>query len=152
MNPPAVYTINIDGAARGNPGPAAFAYVISADGTPTIEESGCLGHATNNVAEYTALGRALRWLRDRQTGPVTSLTVRGDSQLVVKQMTGEWTCRKPHLARLRDRCRELAGEIGVEPRYDWVPREENAEADALAREAYTRATGKPFPEHPERRR
>src|SRR5579885_754658 len=54
-----VLTIHTDGAARGNPGPAAFAYVIARDGAPPVEACGCLGRMTNNQAEYTALVRAL---------------------------------------------------------------------------------------------
>ena len=52
-------TIHTDGGARGNPGPAAYAYIIRRDGQPAIEEADCLGHTTNNQAEYTALVRAL---------------------------------------------------------------------------------------------
>ncbi len=58
MNQPATLTINTDGAARNNPGPAAFAFVIHQDGQPAIEDAGCLGEMTNNQAEYTALIRA----------------------------------------------------------------------------------------------
>ena len=64
MSQSAVLTINIDGAARGNPGPAAFAYVIAREGHPLVEEAGCLGSTTNNIAEYAALVRALRRAAD----------------------------------------------------------------------------------------
>ena len=59
MSEAARLLIHIDGAARGNPGPAAFAYVIAREGHPVFEHAECMGEATNNVAEYTALVRAL---------------------------------------------------------------------------------------------
>ena len=77
MNPADVLTIHTDGAARGNPGPAAFAYVIARDGEPPIEEGGCLGRMTNNQAEYTALVRALEHaarLGDRASRSSSSAT------------------------------------------------------------------------------
>src|SRR5437868_14364053 len=81
MSKSAVMTINIDGAARGNPGPAAYAYVITGEGHPVIEEAGCLGSATNNVAEYTALVKALQ--RAAQLGG-SRVHVNSDSELLVK--------------------------------------------------------------------
>ena len=104
--------------------------------------------ATNNVAEWSALGYGLRWLLDNKP-PMTSLIIRGDSQLVIYQLTGEWQCNAPHLIKLRDRCREilaqLAEQTGVAWTAEWVPREQNEEADALSRAAYERETGKIYP-------
>ena len=59
MASPLAWQIHIDGAARGNPGPAAFAFIIQKQGSPAIEENGLLGNTTNNLAEYTALLKAL---------------------------------------------------------------------------------------------
>jgi ribonuclease HI len=70
MNGSKAVTIYTDGASRGNPGPSAFAYVITRDGADVVEESGCLPDTTNNVAEYTALVRALE--RARQLGTPTA--------------------------------------------------------------------------------
>jgi ribonuclease HI len=103
--------------------------------------------ATNNVAEWTALGLALRWLLDNPevvSGNV--LHIQGDSQLVIEQLNGTWNCNKPHLQKLRDRCREILDQLGcVAWRANWIPRLENQEADALSRRAYEEATGKSFP-------
>lgn len=99
--------------------------------------------ATNNVAEYVALGWALRWLSENAKGE--TICIRGDSQLVVRQVNGEWKCNKPHLEKLRDRCRELIEAIGG-VKLEWIPREENESADQLSRAAYEKHTGKPFPQ------
>src|SRR5438034_1338387 len=64
MNDPDLFTIHTDGGARGNPGPAAYAFVISRPGQADVEESGTLGTSTNNVAEYTALAKALQRARE----------------------------------------------------------------------------------------
>ena len=75
--------IHIDGASRGNPGDAAYAVVIAVPGRPPIEESGVLGQETNNVAEYTALIKALE--KARHLG-LRRLAIHSDSELVVKQV------------------------------------------------------------------
>ena len=103
--------------------------------------------ATNNVAEYCALGFALKWLLETGLGGKAVLDIRGDSQLVVEQLNGNWKCNKDHLRRLRDRCKALLQEImPASWRATWIPREQNGEADALSRRAYEEATGKVFPE------
>src|SRR5947209_16164164 len=94
MSQAAALTINIDGAARGNPGPAAYAYVIARDGQPVIEEAACLGTATNNVAEYTALVKALERVAELGENHVN---IRSDSELLVKQMNGEYKVKNPQL-------------------------------------------------------
>src|SRR5229473_1355544 len=123
--------INIDGAARGNPGPAAFAYVISRPGGPDIEESGCLGKATNNVAEYTALVRALE--RAAALGG-EELQIHSDSELLVKQMNGQYRVKNPDLRVLYDRAKELIEQFEqVAIRH--VRREHNSRADELCNQA-----------------
>lgn len=149
--------IEFDGACEPrNPGGVATAgYRILVDGE-TLFEAGevcCEGPgATNNVAEYTALGRALRKFADTvdfaQRLGVVELTITGDSQLVVNQVNDAWKCNKPHLERLRNRCRELIDQIvaaGIEVELSWVPREENEAADRLSRQAYEQHTGRQFP-------
>jgi ribonuclease HI len=131
MSAAAALTINIDGAARGNPGPAAFAYVIARDGQPVIEEAGCLGSATNNVAEYTALVNALQ--RAAELGG-KRLLIRSDSELLVKQMNGEYRVKNEQLRELYDQARQLLKHFDtVMLRH--VPRSENSEADRLCNEA-----------------
>jgi ribonuclease HI len=124
-------TIHIDGAARGNPGPAAFAYVITGDGQPPLEVSGCLGNATNNVAEYTALLRALE--RARQLG-ARRLRIYSDSELLVKQMNGLYRVKNPDLQVLYEQAKDLCDRFdAVEITH--VRREQNRDADRLCNEA-----------------
>src|SRR5262245_28941536 len=86
--------IHIDGAARGNPGPAAFAFVFSKHGKVIDEDKGCLGEKTNNVAEYTALIRALE--RAAKLGE-RQLIIHSDSELLVKQMQGFYRVKNKDL-------------------------------------------------------
>src|SRR6476659_4118674 len=102
----ATLTIYTDGASRGNPGAAAFSYVIGgADGSP-IEEAGCLGQMTNNQAEYTALVRALE--HALRLGPAHRLLVHSDSELMVRQMKGEYKVKNEELRPMYERARDLA--------------------------------------------
>lgn len=120
-------TVHIDGAARGNPGPAAFAFVLAVPGQPPVEVAGRLGKTTNNVAEYTALLRALEAARERG---VRRLNVFSDSELLVKQMNGDYRVKNEDLKALYDRARELcAGFDSVTLRH--VRRSENRRADEL---------------------
>jgi ribonuclease HI len=131
MSLPAAWKIHIDGAARGNPGPAAYAFIIHREGSPVLEEKGLLGKATNNQAEYTALLRALE--RAAELGG-ERLLVHSDSELLVKQMSGAYRVKNPELRRLYDQVKELTpGFKQVVIRH--VPRHENSEADRLCNEA-----------------
>jgi ribonuclease HI len=100
-----VATIYTDGAARGNPGPAAFAYVIDRLGHPAVEYADKLGTATNNVAEYTALVSALE--RSAELG-LRRVAVFSDSELMVKQFNGEYAVKNADLKGLYDEARALA--------------------------------------------
>jgi ribonuclease HI len=132
MSEPAVLSIHTDGASRGNPGPAAFAYVIARDGAPVIEQSGCLGAMTNNQAEYIALVRALE--HAARLGTEHRLVIHSDSELLVKQMNGEYRVKDDSLRALYDQARQLRGRFGsVVIRH--VPRAQNREADRLCNEA-----------------
>lgn len=95
------------------------------------------GPRTNNTAEWYALATALRQARGLG---VTRLSLRGDSQLVINQLTGRWNVNKEHLAKFRAECQEFLK--GVEWDALWVPREQNDLADALSQKAYREATGK----------
>lgn len=112
-------TLYTDGASRGNPGDAAWAYVIVRAGSVVAGSSGFIGTATNNVAEYHAvingLHAARKFTRD-------GLTVRSDSELVVRQLTGRYRITKDHLAALADEVRQLMREF-TEVRFENVPRE-----------------------------
>jgi len=121
-----------DGGARGNPGPAAFAYVLETeDGTVLAAHGEAIGVATNNVAEYRALVEGLRKAVD--VG-IEELEVVSDSELVVHQMRGEWKIKKDTLRSLWDDAQGLAGRIG-KVRYTAVRREHNELADRLVNEA-----------------
>jgi ribonuclease HI len=132
MSEPPVLTIHTDGASRGNPGDAAFAYVIARGGEPPIEEAGCLGQMTNNQAEYTALVRALE--HALRLGPEHRLVIKSDSELMVKQMRGEYKVKNEDLRELYDRARQLARRFaGVT--FQHVRREQNKRTDQLCNEA-----------------
>jgi ribonuclease HI len=132
MNPVGVLTIHTDGAARGNPGPSAFAYVIARDGAPPIEERGCLGRMTNNQAEYTALVRGLE--HAARLGAAQPVHVFSDSELMVKQMRGEYRVKNEELRDLYEQARELAARF-PSVRFEHIRREQNKRADALCNEA-----------------
>jgi ribonuclease HI len=121
-----------DGGARGNPGPAAYAFVLEADDGTVLDARGeAIGVATNNVAEYSALVSGLR--RAVEAG-VTELEVVSDSELVVKQMRGEYRVKNRALQDLSLEAARLAREIG-DVRYLAVRREDNELADRLVNEA-----------------
>lgn len=125
-------TIHTDGAARGNPGPAAYAYVIASEGQPPIEEGGCLGQTTNNQAEYTALVRALE--HAAQLGTHHHLLIHSDSELMIKQMKGEYRVKDAGLRPLYEQAQNLCDQFaGVTFRH--VRREHNSRADHLCNEA-----------------
>lgn len=120
-----------DGGARGNPGPAAFAYVLeAADGTVLDARGEAIGVATNNVAEYRALVAGLE--QAAQVG-VSELEVVSDSELLVKQMRGEYRVKNAALRELSLAAARLGREIGT-VRYTAVRREHNELADRLVNE------------------
>ncbi|MFB6222515.1 MAG: ribonuclease HI [Haloarcula sp.] len=120
-----------DGASRGNPGPASVGYVLVDDSGIVAEGGETIGTATNNQAEYEALIRVVEVARDYGFDDVH---IRGDSELIVKQVRGEWDTNDPELREKRVRVRELL--TGFD---DWtiehVPREINDRADQLANDA-----------------
>ena len=121
-----------DGGARGNPGPAAYAYVLEAeDGTVLAAHGEAMGVATNNVAEYSAL---LAGLEKAVELDVDELEVVSDSELMVKQMRGEYKIKNEALRGLSFRGAELARRIG-KVTYTAVRREHNELADRLVNEA-----------------
>lgn len=105
-----------------------------ASGSKVVQKGGLL--ATNNYAEWCALGLGLRWLLDNMKDECngTALIAIGDSKLVVNQLTGRWKCKKPHLQKLKNRCIEILGQLGfAQVDSKWVPREQNWEADKLSK-------------------
>jgi ribonuclease HI len=132
------YTANIDGAARGNPGPASYGVVIRRpDGTPVESLGKYIGRATNNVAEYYALIAALDYAA---ANAIKRLRVQSDSQLIVNQMKGLYKVRHPDLRPLHERAQKQAS--GLEAfTIQYVPREQNREADAAANAALDNTGG-----------
>jgi ribonuclease HI len=126
-----------DGGARGNPGPAAAAFVLEAeDGTVLDARGTAIGVATNNVAEYRALVDGLR--RAVEVG-VGDLEVVSDSELMVRQMRGEYRVKNEALRALFLEASALAREVG-KVSYTAVRRESNELADRLVNEALDSAT------------
>jgi probable phosphoglycerate mutase len=124
--------LSTDGGARGNPGPAAFGYVLEAeDGTVLAAHGEQIGVATNNVAEYRALIAGLE--KALELG-LDDVEVVSDSELLVKQMTGEYRVKNEALKELSLEAARLARRIG-EVSYTAVRREHNELADRLVNEA-----------------
>jgi ribonuclease H / adenosylcobalamin/alpha-ribazole phosphatase len=124
--------LSTDGGARGNPGPAAFGYVLEGeDGTMLAAHGEAIGTATNNVAEYRALIAGLE--KAVELG-VDDLEVFSDSELLVKQMRGEYKVKKPTLKELSEQAAELARQL-ESVTYTAVRREHNELADSLVNEA-----------------
>ncbi len=120
----------VDGGSLGNPGPSGIGVIINGGGDDEIRIAKWIGHQDNNVAEYAALMEALQYavaLKARK------LHVYSDSQVVVRQMTGEYICRSPRLYSLYWTCRKLARSLVFSISH--VPREDNAAANRLANDA-----------------
>lgn len=127
------FIIEADGASRGNPGHASYgAVILNANTGDVVAERGAvLGHATNNVAEYSGLIAGLEVVA--ALDPLAIVEVRMDSKLVVEQMSGRWKIKSPDMRTLAMRAREILPFQNVT--YTWIPRNDNKAADALANEA-----------------
>lgn len=135
-----IYTIQADGGARGNPGPAGAGAVIYDEQRNVVGEvSKFLGHATNNVAEYTAILSALELLLSKlgDEARTTRVAVEMDSKLVVEQMSGKWRIKHPGLKPLAVRTGELSRSFAAVS-YKHIPRALNGAADELANRAMDR--------------
>lgn len=135
------FTLYADGGARGNPGPAGAGAVIrNEQGSTVTTVSKFLGHRTNNFAEYEAVILALQELLPvlkAGEASTTNVIVKMDSELVVKQMKGEYKVKHPVLKEQYARLAQLAGAFHSVT-FTHVPRAQNADADALANEAMDR--------------
>jgi ribonuclease HI len=120
----------VDGGSLGNPGPSGIGVVIDGAESGRLKIAKWIGRQDNNVAEYLALLEALQCAVLLKAG---ALHVYSDSEVVVKQMMGEYSCRSPRLYSLHWICRKLAH--GLEFSISHVRREENAEANSLANAA-----------------
>lgn len=128
--PPAgVHIAQIDGASRGNPGPAAYAVILRAPGGATLCELGkYIGRETNNVAEYYGLIAALDYAANHG---IRALRIRSDSELLVRQMQGRYKVKNAALKPLFERAQKISRALEYFT-IEHVPRESNRNADALA--------------------
>ncbi len=122
--------VEFDGGSRGNPGPAAFGCVVRSadDGTPLVTAGRFIGNTTNNVAEWKGL---IFGLAEANRLGARDVTVRGDSQLVIRQMTGQYRVKQPHLKPLHEEASRLASAF-TKVQYIHNTREHNTLADKLA--------------------
>ena len=130
-------TLAFDGGSRGNPGPAGIGVVVSAeDGTPLVTLGRFIGNATNNVAEYKALITAIEEAKKLEA---TSIVIRGDSELVIKQMLGVYRVKHPDMKRLYDQAQSLLRAF-TKVKIEHNLRDKNVLADKLANLAMDRRT------------
>lgn len=136
--PPAgVHTAHIDGASRGNPGPASYAVILrDPNGKIVLEMAKNIGRETNNVAEYYALLAALDFA---VTHGITALRIQSDSELLVRQMQGRYKVKSADLKPLHERARKLSRQLAYF-QIEHVRRELNRDADALANVALDRGS------------
>lgn len=136
--PESMVIAHADGASRGNPGPASYGCVyLGPDGEPAFGEAAAIGVATNNVAEYRGCLAALQRLHG---WGVQSAIVRLDSQLVVRQLSGQYRVKDATLKGWYDEVRKVARGFQT-LRFEHVPRKENAAADRMANLALDAASG-----------
>lgn len=130
----AEYFVNTDGGARGNPGPAAIGVVVSTGDEVVLERKRAIGHATNNQAEY----RALLWAATLVGALATlgdTVVFRLDSELVVKQMKGEYKIKDADLKIYKEQIEEALHQADFTFSFMHVPRAENKAADKLVNAA-----------------
>ena len=140
--PPQSIVAYIDGGARGNPGPAGYGVRVENERGDLIEElCGFLGSATNNIAEYNGLLAALRYANEHGHRIVR---IKSDSELLVKQMIGQYRVKNPGLQVLFQQAQSLARTL-ERVAYEHVRREQNRDADRLANQAMDEGTRPPSP-------
>jgi ribonuclease HI len=137
--PTAAYRANIDGGSRGNPGPASYGVVIRGPGGETVAKlKKYIGRTTNNVAEYYGLIAALDYAQQHS---IRALRVESDSELLVRQMRGQYKVKSEDLRPLFERARKMS-QAFASFKIEHVYREQNADADALANEALDETSGR----------
>ena len=148
MNQPSLFgpagggsaSANIDGGSRGNPGPAGYGVRVEREDGSVVELKEALPLATNNVAEYSGLLAALRWA---VANSIAKLHIRSDSELLVKQMKGQYRVKNPGLQPLYEEAVGLVRQVG-KVTFEHVRREFNKDADRLANEAMDEAEAGPL--------
>lgn len=120
-----------DGGARGNPGPAASAFIVLRSNKVIQNESKYLGNATNNFAEYTGVLMALKWLKDNLENSKEQIHFLLDSELVVNQLKGKYKIKSENLKPIINQIKTVEKNILNEIIYYYIPREKNKLADYL---------------------
>lgn len=123
----------VDGGSRGNPGPSACACIIKI-GNSTIKANRFLGNGTNNEAEYSAVILAIEKLKEIG---ICNRKVKffSDSQLTMKQLSGEWRIKEPRLQSFTQQIYNILEEMKLQAEFNYIPREQNSEADKLTNQA-----------------
>lgn len=131
------FILYCDGACRGNPGPSSYGVIARLSDHTEVGRGGMfLGSGTNNSAEWQGAVAAIQFAKEVVDSPtglaIGRVIVRMDSLLVVKQLTGAWKIKQPHLKVFYDQARAIIQKLNVPARFEWIPREQNAEADKIA--------------------
>lgn len=124
-------SIFTDGGSRGNPGPAAYGFVIKKGETTVYEEGKYIGIQTNNTAEYTAILKSLEWVSTHREsiGEYAGINFYMDSQLAREQLVGNYRVKQPHLQQLLFQIKELLHALKSTVTFTHIPRERNTQAD-----------------------
>ncbi len=128
--------VNTDGASRGNPGKASYGYVIKTKtGVILHEEGKYIGLDTNNVAEYTAVLRALEYIKEKYSKKAPhTIQIVADSLLIISQLAGKFKIKNPNLKKIFEKIKIIEMDLGIIT-YKHVPRAENFLADRMANKA-----------------
>lgn len=133
-----IYT---DGASRGNPGQASYGFVVADENGKLLHEEGkYIGITTNNVAEYTAVLEALKFVKQKFSDKNLNIELFADSKLVAEQLSGRFKVKSPHLKPIIEKIKILSLELGGVV-YGHVPRSKNTQADRLANQALNELVG-----------
>jgi len=125
-----------DGGSRGNPGSAAIGVVVKNGDTVVYEAGKTIGVATNNEAEYQAILHSIEWLQSAGTAlPLTAITWKLDSKLVVEQLSKRWKIKEPRMLLYAQTAWTALAQLKVNFKITHIPREQNAHADALVNQA-----------------
>lgn len=121
-----------DGGSRGNPGPAAFGFVIyDSDMNIMYRQGTRIGINTNNVAEYSAVISALEWVEKEGIANLSEINFFLDSQLVVSQLTGKFRVKHPNMIPLFTKVKHLQSRVAIPTTFTAVPRAQNSKADEM---------------------
>lgn len=136
MKSNSTYIVFTDGGARGNPGYAAYGFVVKdSNGITIYREGKTIGIATNNTAEYTGVISALQWIKNNLHEKNTSIQFYLDSELVSYQLEGKYRIKNENLRNLYFTVKQLESECNCTTSYTPIPRENNSEADKLVNDA-----------------